>query len=220
MAYTYPYPRPAVTADVVPLAWRAGRLAVLLVRRGRPPFLGMWAMPGGFLDEHEQAEACARRELAEETGIRHVRLDFLSAYDRPDRDPRGRTITLAYVGLVAPCQEAAAGDDAAETAWHDPLTPPDLAFDHSEMLSDALALLRDRAAHSALLFSLLPPRFALAEAHALYQAVMGRPIPQRSFEASLRHTGILARCGRSATYRVRRDAEARIGRRLWAIPVS
>lgn len=154
--YTYDHPRPAVTADTVLMAYPEdpqGPLdcEILLVRRGRDPFKGRWALPGGFLDMEETVEACARRELREETGAETDAFDFilLGLFDRPGRDPRGRTISAAY--LVQAPREAfdpAAGDDAAEARFFraDALPPADeLAFDHADILHDALSLVEAAA---------------------------------------------------------------------------
>ncbi len=156
--YTYDYPRPALTADTVLMAYPEdpqGPLdaEILLVRRGREPFKGKWALPGGFLDMDETLEACARRELREETGAETDGFDFvlLGLFDRPDRDPRGRTVSAAY--LVQAPREAfdpAAGDDAAEARFFraDALpSPDDLAFDHADILHDALSLVEAAAGH-------------------------------------------------------------------------
>ncbi len=149
--YTYEYPRPAVTADTVLLAYPENPqepldAEVLLVRRGRDPYKGKWALPGGFLDMEETVEACARRELREETGAETDAFDFilLGLYDRPDRDPRGRTVSAAYL-VQAPRDafDPAAGDDAAEARFFPAraLPPADeLAYDHADILGDALSL--------------------------------------------------------------------------------
>ncbi len=145
MAYTSEYPIFAVTADVVLLAGEGDDLRVLLIRRGRPPYQGALALPGGFVDIDEDLAEAARRELAEETGIQGVELTQLGAYGAPDRDPRGRTVGIAYVGWVPAPLPATAGDDAAEAGWFavrevlDSATQESaLAFDHEAILTDAL----------------------------------------------------------------------------------
>jgi 8-oxo-dGTP diphosphatase len=139
--HCYEYPRPAVTVDLVAFRVRDGRLETLLIRRARDPFAGRWAIPGGFLDMDETAQAGARREFREETTLDPPTLvEFLGAFDAPDRDPRGRTISLAHVGLMPPgTPDPAGADDAAEAAWRevDALEPPELAFDHAAILEAA-----------------------------------------------------------------------------------
>ena len=135
--FTYEYPRPAVTVDVVALRDGEAGPEVLLIRRGRPPFEGAWALPGGFVDMDESLEAAAVRELGEETGLRLApdELEQIGAFGDPDRDPRGRVIAVAFVAQVTGASEVAAGDDAAQTRWT-PLTQAvDLAFDHDLILA-------------------------------------------------------------------------------------
>ena len=147
--YCYEYPRPAVTVDMVVLAHRAGEVVALLVRRGGEPFAGSWAIPGGFLDIDEEIEVGVRRELREETGLQFAaQLSFLGVFGTPGRDPRGRTISLAYVAyLPGEPPEVAGGDDASDAEWR-PATPDDpgtpLAFDHAEILRKGLDWLNGR----------------------------------------------------------------------------
>lgn len=137
--YTYKYPRPAVTADCVIFGIADdGQRRLLLVQRGRDPFAGMWAFPGGFLEENETLEQCARRELKEETGLDSpVRFEELKSFSAVDRDPRGRTITVAFLAEV-PLSQVKGGDDAAEARWFSLDEIPPLAFDHAEILALAL----------------------------------------------------------------------------------
>ena len=142
MVYTSPYPIFSVTTDAVVVA--PGR-RVLLVERARPPYAGRLALPGGFVDLEEDLVEAAARELLEETGVRiepsHLRQ--LGAYGRPGRDPRGRTVSVVFVAQVAEELPAVGADDAAHAGWYDAdalLGAPDrLAFDHAEILRDALS---------------------------------------------------------------------------------
>lgn len=143
--FTYDYPRPSVTVDIV-IVTREERPRVLLIRRKNEPFRGMWAIPGGFVDMDEPLEAAARRELREETGIQAPRrLEQLATFGDPGRDPRGRTISVAYLALVDPRKvRPHAADDAAEAGWHRLDRPPKLAFDHAKILAAARRWLNDR----------------------------------------------------------------------------
>ena len=125
MAFSYPYPRPSVTADVVAFTLRADDLAVLLIRRKEEPFKGCWALPGGFVNENESLERAAARELYEETGLTGVRLEQLGAFGDPGRDPRGHTVTVAFVTFRTTETAITAGDDATEAEWQ-PLRALDL----------------------------------------------------------------------------------------------
>ncbi len=137
--YTYNYPRPMVTVDAVVFAEHGGRRWVLLVKRGKPPFAGAWALPGGFVEIDEPLDVAAHRELAEETGVTGVDLRQMYTFGAPDRDPRGRSISVAYTGqAVYDEQSHRGGDDAAEAAWFPVDALPALAFDHAEIIRHAL----------------------------------------------------------------------------------
>jgi len=135
--FTYKYPRPAVTVDIVILT-REEKPRVLLIRRKHEPFADCWALPGGFVDMDEPLDAAARRELLEETGVHGKNLVQLHTFGDPGRDPRGRTISVAYLAFVNIKQvKPLAADDAAEVGWFSLARPPKLAFDHKDILAKA-----------------------------------------------------------------------------------
>ena len=147
MAYTYKYPRPAVTADCIVITKEA-EPKVLLIERGDEPFKGCWAFPGGFMNMDETTEQCAIRELEEETGLKVSKVYQIGAYSKVDRDPRGRTVTVAYLAIIDAPIAVKGQDDAAKAQWF-PLTAfldkpsgkterPELAFDHDEIMRDAI----------------------------------------------------------------------------------
>ena len=136
MAYTYEYPRPAVTADCIVMT-KEKDPKVLLIERGHEPFKGCWAFPGGFMNMDETTEQCAIRELEEETGLKVNEIKQIGAYSKVDRDPRGRTITVAYLALVDKPLPVRGQDDAAKAQWFSIKNLPKLAFDHEEILRDA-----------------------------------------------------------------------------------
>ena len=139
MSYTYKYPRPAVTADVVAIT-KEEEPKVLLIQRAFEPYQGCWAFPGGFMEMDETTEKCAIRELEEETGLRLDNMVQVGAYSKVDRDPRGRTITIAYLAVVDVPLSVIARDDAAKAEWFPINDLPTLAFDHDEIMADALNL--------------------------------------------------------------------------------
>lgn len=144
--YTYEYPRPAVTADCVIVGIdEFGKQRLLLVRRGNEPYKGHWALPGGFLEMDETLEACARRELKEETGLEvALRFEELRSFSSVDRDPRGRTVTVAFLAVV-PIAEVKGADDAAEARWFPLEELPPLAFDHEDIVNVARRRLSQNA---------------------------------------------------------------------------
>ncbi|TCO08801.1 NUDIX domain-containing protein [Natronoflexus pectinivorans] len=139
--YTYNYPRPSVTCDVVVFSVGKDQSKVLLIKRKFEPFKGLWALPGGFVDENEDLTDTALRELEEETGLSGVKVKQIGAYGKPNRDPRGHTITIAYLAVTKVEVELNAGDDAHDAAWFRTDELPELAFDHSVIIQDALNLL-------------------------------------------------------------------------------
>lgn len=139
MSYTYKYPRPAVTTDCVVFT-NEEEPKVLLIQRGNEPYKGYWAFPGGFMNMEETAEECAVRELKEETGLTVKQIQQIGAYSKVDRDPRGRTISIAYLAIVDAPIAVSGMDDAAKAAWFPLASLPDLAFDHQDIMADAIAL--------------------------------------------------------------------------------
>ena len=136
MEYTYTYPRPAVTADCVVMT-NEPQPKVLLIQRGASPFKGAWAFPGGFMNMDETTEECAIRELEEETGLKVSELHQIGAYSKVDRDPRGRTITVAYLAIIDAPVPVKGQDDAAKAEWFPIAELPHLAFDHYDIMHDA-----------------------------------------------------------------------------------
>ena len=137
MTYTYKYPRPAVTADCVVIT-KEEQPKVLLIQRGADPYKGSWAFPGGFMNMDETTEQCAIRELEEETGLRVSNVHQIGAYSKVDRDPRGRTITVAYLAIIDKPVQVTGQDDAANAEWFPLSALPELAFDHAEIMRDAV----------------------------------------------------------------------------------
>ena len=137
MAYTYKYPRPAVTADCIVITKEA-EPKVLLIERGDEPFKGCWAFPGGFMNMDETTKQCAIRELEEETGLKVREVHQIGAYSKVDRDPRGRTVTVAYLAIVDEPMAVSGQDDAAKAQWFLLSALPELAFDHDEIMRDAI----------------------------------------------------------------------------------
>lgn len=137
MEYTYKYPRPAVTADCVVITKEA-EPKVLLIQRGADPYKGCWAFPGGFMNMDETTEQCAIRELEEETGLKVSTVQQIGAYSKVDRDPRGRTITVAYLAIIDKPAQVTGQDDAAKAEWFPLSALPELAFDHADIMADAI----------------------------------------------------------------------------------
>ena len=139
MSFTYKYPRPAVTADCVVITKEADA-KVLLIQRGDEPYKGCWAFPGGFMNMDETTEQCAIRELEEETGLKVNEIHQVGAYSKVYRDPRGRTVTVAYLAVIDKPMPVVGLDDATKAEWWPLSALPQLAFDHDEIMKDAVEL--------------------------------------------------------------------------------
>jgi 8-oxo-dGTP diphosphatase len=175
-----------ITVDIVIFTVRDRALQVLLVKRGIPPFKGQHAIPGGFIHEDESLDDAALRELNEEAGIRNVFLEQLYSFGDPQRDPRGRVITVAYYALISSDEPSPIpGGDAAEAAWFPVGKLPPLAFDHQRILDYGVERLRNKLEYTTVGFELLPQKFTLSELQAVYEAILGRPLDKRNFRRKI-----------------------------------
>jgi 8-oxo-dGTP diphosphatase len=183
-----------LAADLVILTVRDGALQVLLIRRGIAPYRGRWALPGGFVRPDEDLEQTARRELAEETGLSsdRIHLEQVATYGAPDRDPRGRVVSVAYLALVPDLPAPVAGTDAASASWvgvGEVLSDPGrLAFDHHRILSDGVERARAKLEYSPLAAAFCPPEFTISELRGVYEAVWGTPLDPRNFHRKVTKT--------------------------------
>lgn len=211
MPFAYPYPRPSLTCDAVVFAMRADDLRVLLIQRKDEPFKGRWALPGGFVNENEPLARAAARELSEETGLSGTRLTQLAAFGDPGRDPRGHTVTVAWVTFLVSEPAITAGDDAASAefrsfrslALHEPpggkrpkagaSKKIRLAFDHAKIISVAYRRLCEHLDNPVRdqTFDIFPSRFTLAELQHIYEVVLGRTLPARAFKKRLLEHGMV-----------------------------
>jgi len=182
MAFSYEYPHPAVTTDIVIFTIRQDALKVLLIKRALDPFQGRWALPGGFVELDEGLDECARRELAEETGVSGVYLEQLYTFGQPDRDPRERVITVAYFALIPSDRLALrAATDAEGVGWFAIDEIPPLAFDHAEILTLARQRLVAKLDYSTIALQFMPELFTLSELQQVYELILGTPMDKRNF---------------------------------------
>jgi 8-oxo-dGTP diphosphatase len=186
MAFTYEFPRPALTVDCVVFGLGEAGLEVLLIRRRNAPFAGCWALPGGFVDVDETVEDAAKRELEEETGVRDVYLEQLHVFSAVRRDPRERVVSVAFYALVKSRDHAAEGaSDADEAAWFPVAELPKLAFDHADIFALALARLRRDLATKPVGFELLPRKFTLTKLQRLYEVILDESLDKRNFRKKI-----------------------------------
>ncbi len=196
MSYTYAYPHPAVTVDVVVFTVRGGNLEILLIKRGEWPHTGKWAIPGGFVEIDESLKRAALRELREETGVKAGALEQLGAFGHPDRDPRERVITIVYIALVPSDRlQFEAGSDAAEASLFGVDELPELAFDHDKILRRARERLHDKLDIDDVARLLMPAEFTLSELQRAYERISGVAVDKRNFRKKVNSLELLELTG-------------------------
>lgn len=185
-----------VTADSVIFGYADGKLNVALIERKMDPFQGMWAIPGGFMEGPETAEETALRELQEETGIANIYLEQFHVFSSHGRDPRGRTITIAFFALInSDNYHLVATTDASKAKWWPAYQLPELAFKQDEMYKKALEALRIALKTRPLAFELLPQAFTLTQLQNLYEQVFNIKIDKRNFRRKVAKMAFICSSG-------------------------
>ncbi len=211
--YTSDYPILHVTVDIVVLTVRDDELCALAIRRGEPPYQGRWALPGGFVEIDEDLETAARRELAEETGVDPgaVRLEQLATYGAPARDPRHRTVSVAWLAILPRVVEPRAGSDASHAAWRPAawlIGRGRLAFDHRQILTDGVERARARLEYSNIATAFLGEEFTIAALREVYEVVWGHSLDPGNFHRKVTRTdGFVEATGRRQSAGRGRPAE-------------
>lgn len=177
-----------------------GRLQVLLIRMRKKPFEGMWALPGGLIDEGESLRDAAARILKEQTGVEGLYLEQLYTFDDRTRDPEGRVVSVAYYSLVPPVGLALGTTPKYEAVrfWDCQERPRELAYDHEAILGYAQARLQAKVQYSNVMWSLLPPRFTLRELQIAYEGVLSRRLDKRNFRKKILSLGLLRASGQKS----------------------
>lgn len=192
----YAYEPFALTADICIFTIRDGDFSVLLVQRKDDPFKDKWALPGGFNQPDETNEQAALRELFEETGLdansnEKLHLEQLKTYYKPNRDPRMCVASVAYVAFAPDIPDPVAGDDASDAKWFlvEDALAQNLAFDHNEILADAVERVRSKLEYTTLATSFLPDRFLKSHLYNVYVSVWGaEAVPEkRNFYRKIGH---------------------------------
>ncbi len=205
MPYTYNYPHPAVTVDIVVFTIEDDDLKVLLIQRGIDPFAGSWALPGGFVEIDESLKRAAWRELKEETGVNAAFLEQLGAFGHPDRDERERIITVAYYALIpAERLELRADTDARDARLFSLNDLPKLAFDHPKILSRAYERVKEKVDEPVIALQLAPAEFTLTELQRVHERILGVSLDKRNFRKKIMAIDLL-----EATGEERRDGPHR-----------
>jgi ADP-ribose pyrophosphatase YjhB (NUDIX family) len=180
----------------VTLQVRDGRLWVLLWKRGKPPHRGRWALPGGALLSEERLGTSIARHLADKVDVRTIaHLEQLETRSDPQRDPRGRTLATAYLGVVPADASPAI---PADTAWHPADGLPALAFDHGSIVGSGVTRLRAKLSYTNIGFALAPPEFTMAELRELYVAALGHDVSATNLQRVLTRRDLIQPLGRRA----------------------
>ncbi len=196
MNYNYSHPHPAVTTDIVVFTVQENTLKVLLIQRKAAPFEGEWALPGGFIQDRESLEACALRELKEETGLDGIYLEQLYTFGEPDRDPREHVISVAYFALVPSGKLVLQpGTHASDAAWYGVNSLPGLAFDHATIIKIARERLTAKMDYSTIGLMFMPDEFTLSEVQSLYEVISGQTRDKRNFRKWLLSLDLLEETG-------------------------
>jgi 8-oxo-dGTP diphosphatase len=185
--YNYPQDpeKPQVTTDMVVFKIIDNQLNILLIKRGTRPFKGMWALPGGRVNKGESLDKTAKRELHEETGIKNIFLEQLYTFGKPDRDPRGRVISIAYFALINQEPKLKATTDAVDARWFIVKKLPKLSFDHKDIIDYALMRLRWKLEYTNIVRNLLPKHFTLSNLQKVYEIILNRKIDKRNFRKKI-----------------------------------
>lgn len=215
---TWRPPPVLLTVDLVILTLRSSTLHVLVIERGIDPYKGRWALPGGFIaDETEDILDAARRELLEEADLEatSLHLEQLNTYGSPDRDPRGRIVSVAYLAIAPGLPEPEAGTDASAAEWCpvEEFTSGrrELAFDHRLILDDGLERARTKIEHTSLATAFCDDTFTITDLQRVYEAVWGFELDPRNFYRKVQAvTGFLTPVG--PTRRVTKGRPARLFR--------
>lgn len=182
MATNRKYQFAVIATDVAVFTVRDNKLQVLLMKMTKEPYTNNWAAPGGLVGASEAPETAARRHLKEKTGLANVYLEQLATFGEVNRDPFGRVVSVAYLGLLPMGAASVVAIDArADVAWSSVNKLPKLAYDHSAMISVAVERLQNKLGYTTVAGQLLPKDFTLSELQNVYEIILGRAMDKRNF---------------------------------------
>lgn len=180
------YRNPSITVDTVIFTVKQSKLNVLLIQRKAPPYQDNWAIPGGFVDYEEDIYIAAKRELEEETGLNNIEPEQLITFGQPDRDPRGRVISVVYYTIVnSENLILNAQSDAKDAKWFNVKNLPELAFDHCKILEVALDSLKKKLENTSFISNILPEQFSIQELFDIYELIFDRKLDFEQFKQEI-----------------------------------
>ena len=182
---------PGVTVDAVIFTIEDGVLKVLLIKRTNEPFLGSWALPGGFLLKNETLERASRRILKEKAGVANIYFEQLYTFDNPARDPRGHVISATYMALVPRGDVKFGAGELQSPSFFSVNKPPALAFDHRTIVNYAVKRLRAKLEYTNVAYSLLPKEFSLLDLQNAYEAILDKKLDKRNFRKKFDFLGLI-----------------------------
>ncbi len=180
-----------VAVDAVVFTARNDDLQILLIKRKYDPFAGSYALPGGFVKEDEELDEAVLRELEEETGVKNISLHPLTVRGKVGRDSRGRVISLPYLALISGDVKLRPSTDAVGAKWFSIYSLPKLAFDHKDIIDDALKSLRFFIQTTNIASQILPSKFTLTQLQSLYELILERPLDKRNFRKKIKELDVL-----------------------------
>ena len=183
---TREYKNPALTTDIVIFSIIDENLKVLLIKRKNEPFQDKWAIPGGFVDYGEEIYDAAKRELEEETNVSGLFLEQLGTFGKVGRDPRGRTVSVVYYACAkVSALNVKAQDDAKDAGWFSINDLPELAFDHSEIMSAAIENLRVKIENTSVVSNFMQQEFSIADLQKVYEIILDRTLDHGRFKCEI-----------------------------------
>jgi 8-oxo-dGTP diphosphatase len=194
------YQNPSLAVDLVVFGYDQNALSVLLLNRNEPPFQDQWTLPGAFLQLRERFQETCQRILQTKLGLHNIYLEQLYSFDDPDRDPRGRVISVTYYALVNPEKyQLTAGTMANDVKWFPLSSLPSLGFDHSQIVQKAVERLQSKILYHPVGFELLDQDFTLPELHHLYECILDTQLDRRNFRRKILDSHIILPTGQKKT---------------------
>ena len=203
------FDRPSVTVDALVFTIAEDVLKVALVKRAAEPFKNYWALPGGFIDMKETLEETVKRKLSLKAGYENLYLEQLATFGDPKRDPRTRVITVVYFALTSADNfRSVTSESVSDSQLFDvKKLPPELAFDHKEIIKFGIERLKSKIQYSNIAYGLLPSEFTLTQLQKVYEVILGKTIDKRNFRKKMLTTNLLINTKKKTADSAHRPAE-------------